>query len=209
MVMDDQHPEQPRVTARRRLLDTAYQLFSTRGVRAVGIDEVIERAGVAKATLYKHFPTKGDLVLAFLAEREQRWAIEWVDAESERRGSTPEERLLAIFELFDEWFHRNDFEGCSFVNVLLEMGPSHPAGAACIKHLDNIRDLLRRRAEEAGLRDPEAFAGAWHILMKGSIVQAVEGDVDAAKRVRPMARQLIDHHRSAKERRPAARRQQK
>src|SRR4026209_2475406 len=106
--------------ARERILATAYELFSRRGIRAVGIDEVIERAGVAKATLYRHFPSKDDLVLAFLERREQLWTREWVEVEARRRGSTPEAQLLAIFDAFDEWFHANDFEGCSFINVLLE-----------------------------------------------------------------------------------------
>ena len=70
--------------ARERLLETAYGMFSTRGVRAVGVDEIIERAGVAKATLYRHFPSKDDLVLAFLEERERRWTVDWVEAEAQR-----------------------------------------------------------------------------------------------------------------------------
>jgi AcrR family transcriptional regulator len=97
-----------------------------RGVRDVGVDEVIERAGVAKATLYRHFPSKDDLVVAFLAEREQRWTVDWVEAEARGRGSEPEQQLLVIFDLFDEWFHREVFEGCAFINVMLEMGPPSP-----------------------------------------------------------------------------------
>jgi AcrR family transcriptional regulator len=181
--------------ARERLLETAYVMFSARGVRDVGVDEVIERAGVAKATLYRHFPSKNDLVVAFLEEREQRWTLDWVEAEARGRGSEPEQQLLAIFDLFDEWFHREDFEGCAFINVMLEMGPLHPAGSASVRHLENIRGVVRRLAEEAGLRDPRSFADSWHILMKGSIVQAVEGDLDAAARAKSMARQLIDTHR--------------
>jgi AcrR family transcriptional regulator len=181
--------------ARRRILDTAYELFSRRGVRNVGVDEVVERAAVAKATLYRHFRTKDDLVLAFLQEREQLWTREFVEAEARRRGSTPEERLLAIFDVFDDWFRRTDFEACSFINVLLELGPEHPAGKACIIHLENIRSVVGRLAEEAGLRDVDSFARSWHILMKGSIVSAAEGDRDAAERARAMARLLIDQHR--------------
>ena len=164
-------------------------------IRDVGIDEVIERAGVAKATLYRHFPSKDELVLAFLERREERWTIAWVEAGARRRGTTPEEQLLAIFELFDEWFHRDDFEGCSFINVLLEMGPEHPVGRASVRHLENIRAVVRRLAEEAGLRDPESFARSWHILMKGSIVSASEGDVEAAQRAKAMAQLLIEQHR--------------
>ena len=114
---------QSKPDARERILDTAYELFSRRAIRDVGIDEVIEQAGVAKATLYRHFPSKDELVIAFLERREERWTLAWVEAEARRRGTTPEEQLLAIFELFDEWFHRDDFEACSFINVLLEMGP--------------------------------------------------------------------------------------
>jgi AcrR family transcriptional regulator len=181
--------------ARERILDSAYELFSRRAIRDVGIDEVVERAGVAKATLYRHFPSKDDLVVAFLERREELWTLAWVEAEAKRRGSTPEEQLLAIFELFDEWFHRDDFEACSFVNVLLEMGPAHPAGQASARHLANIRSVVRRLAEEAALRDPESFARSWHILMKGSIVSAAEGDAEAAKRARSMASLLIEQHR--------------
>jgi AcrR family transcriptional regulator len=183
-------------TARERILDSAYELFSRRGIRAVGVDEVIDRASVAKATLYRHFPSKDDLALAFLERRELLWTIEWVEAEARSRGSTPEEQLLAIFDLFDEWFHRDDFEGCSFINVLLEIGDlEHPVGKASAKHLENIRTVVRTLAEEAGLREPEGFARSWHILMKGSIVQAGEGDLDAAKRAQKMARALIESYR--------------
>jgi AcrR family transcriptional regulator len=186
---------QPKPDARERILASAYELFSRRAVRDVGIDEVIERAGVAKATLYRHFPSKDDLVLAFLERREERWTLAWVEAEARRRGGTPEEQLLAIFELFDEWFHRDDFEACSFVNVLLEMGSAHPVGQASIRHLASIRSLVGRLAEEAALRDPESFARSWHILMKGSIVSAAEGDAEAAQRARSMAILLIEQHR--------------
>lgn len=180
---------------RERVLDTAYELFSRRGVRDVGIDELIERAGVAKATLYRHFPSKDDLVAAFLERREQRWTREWVEAEARRRGRTPEERLLAIFDLFDEWFRRDDFEGCSFIKVLLEMGTDHPAGRASAHHLENIRSIVGRLAEEASLRDPGLFAQSWLILMEGSIVAAAEGDAEAARQAKSMGRLLIDQHR--------------
>jgi AcrR family transcriptional regulator len=185
------------LVARERVLATAYELFSRRGVRAVGIDEVIARAGVAKATLYRHFPSKDELVLAFLERREELWTRGWVEAEARRRGTTPEERLLAIFDLFDEWFHRVDFEACSFINVLLEMGPQHPTGDASVRHLENIRAVVRELAEEADLDDPETFACSWHILMKGSIVAAAERDTDAAKRAQAMGAALIARHRQS------------
>ena len=182
--------------ARDRILESAYELFSTKGVRAVGIEEVIERAGVAKATLYRHFPSKDELVLAFLRQREVVWTHGWVETEARKRGATPEECLLAIFDLFDEWFHRADFQGCSFINILLETANrEHPVGRASTEHLENIRSVLRALADEAGLRSSDEFARSFHILMKGSIVQAGEGDVDAAKRAKAMARDLIEKYR--------------
>ena len=196
MVTSVEADGRPVSEARQRILDTAYELFSHRGVRAVGVDELIERAGVAKATFYRHFPSKDELVLAFLMQREQLWTHGWVEAQARERGATPEEQLLAIFDLFGEWFANDDFEGCSFINVLLEIGDRrHPVGQASAVALENIRAVIRTLAEEAGLRDPEEFALSWHILMKGSIVQAAEGDLEAAKRAQTMGRLLIDHYR--------------
>jgi AcrR family transcriptional regulator len=181
--------------ARERILDAAYELFSRRGIRAVGTEEVLAKAGVAKSTLYRHFPSKDELVLAFLQRREQRWTREFVLAEARRRGSTPRDRLLAIFDVFDDWFHRDDFEGCSFINVLLEMGDlDSPLGQASAAHLEYIRSAVRRLAEEAGVQDSETFAHSWHILMKGSIVAAGEGDELAGKRARAMGEDLLDRY---------------
>ena len=182
-------------SARERILDAAYELFSRRGIQAVGVNEVTERAGVATATLYRHFPSKDKLVLAFLDLREQRWTKDFIEAEAMRRGSNPEERLLAIFDVLDEWFHRDDFEAGSFIKVLLELGPKHPAGGASVLHLEQLRAIVRRLANEAGLRDTESFARSWHILMEGSIVVAAEGDLEAARRGKAMARLLIDQYR--------------
>lgn len=192
--------EQPATTiatstdSRKRIIDTAYELFAQRGVQPVGVNEIIGRAGVAKATFYRHFPSKNDLVLAFLAEREQRWSLEFVRDEAEARGDTPTGRLLGIFDVFHDWFSRPDYEACSFINILLELGPSHPAGQASIGYLRNIRELIHRWAGQAGLREPGEFAHSLQILMKGAIIAAAEGDTDAANRARTMARLLIEDH---------------
>ena len=100
--------------ARERILSTAYALFTRRGVRAVGIDEIISQSGVAKATMYRHFRTKNDLVLAVLQRREQLWTFDLVERQSRLRGSTPEEQLLAIFDVFHDWFQKHELAGpCS------------------------------------------------------------------------------------------------
>ena len=185
----------PVASARERILTAAYELFSRRGIRAVGTDEVIERAGVARATLYRHFATKDELVLAVLRRREELWTHGLIEEQSRQRGDTPEEQLLAIFDVMHDWFQlRDGYEGCSFINVLLELGADHPAGQACIAHIDHVRDIVRRRAVAAGLTDVEDFASSWHILMKGAIVLAAVGDLDAAQRARKMASALIEEH---------------
>jgi AcrR family transcriptional regulator len=192
-VTRDQAPSSP---ARQRILDNAYELFSRRGIREVGVEEVIGRADVAKATLYRHFPSKDDLVLAFLEERESRWTRQFVEAGARERGDNAEERLLAIFDVFHDWFQEEDYEGCSFINVLLETGDrKHRIGQASVRYLENVRTIVRSLAEEAGLRDPEAFALSWHLLMKGAIVQAAEGDRQAAQRAKTIARLLLEQHR--------------
>jgi AcrR family transcriptional regulator len=186
--------------ARERILDTAYELFSRHGIRAVGVDTVVAESGVAKMTLYRHFPSKDDLVLAFLERREELWTRGWVEAETARRATTPAERLLAIFDIFDEWFYQDDFEGCSFINVLLEFDDrTHVIHTAAVKHLATIRAFLRGLAEEVGVRDPETFSRQWHMLMKGSIVAAGEGDADAARRAKEVAKLLLAHERVALE----------
>jgi AcrR family transcriptional regulator len=180
--------------SRERILAVAYQLFSRRGVRDVGVNELIERSGVAKATFYRHFPSKDSLVLAFLELRDQLWTVDAIVGQAKQRASKPTEQLLAIFDVFGEWFRRDDFEACSFINILLEMGPSHPLGLASIDYLARIRGHVQVLAEQAGLDRPEDFARSWHILMKGSIVSASEGDTQAASRAQEMAGWLIQHH---------------
>jgi AcrR family transcriptional regulator len=184
-----------RPTARDRILETAYELFSRHGTRAVGVDRIIAECGIAKMTLYRNFPSKDDLIMAFLEQRQERWGRAWLQAEAERRGRTPAERLLAIFDVFEEWFGRPDFEGCSFINVMLEVvDADSPVRQATVRHLAAIRDFVRGLADEAGIHEPDGFARQWHILMKGAIVSAAEGDVEAAGRARQLGALLLEHH---------------
>jgi AcrR family transcriptional regulator len=177
-----------------RLLETAYDLFTARGVRAVGVDELVARAGVAKATLYRHFTSKDELILAFLQLREERWTLGWLEDRVRTGGGSPEEQILAIFDLFDEWFREPQFAGCPFVKVLLEMGPEHPAGVACIDHLGTVRDFLTQLATEAGYPDPGEVAQSIHLLLYGSIIQASAGNAMAAQRARRMAQAVMEEN---------------
>jgi AcrR family transcriptional regulator len=174
--------------ARERILVAAYDLFARRGIQAVGIDAIIQQSGVARQTLYRHFASKQDLVLAFLERREELWTKDWLQSEVERRSADPEKRLLAVFDVFDGWFRTPGFEGCSFINVILEItDPADPVHQASASYLRKIRDFLEDLARRAGIADAENFARQWHILMKGSIVAAAEGDEDAARRAQQLA----------------------
>jgi AcrR family transcriptional regulator len=142
--------------------------------------------------MYRHFASKQDLVLVFLERREQLWTEDWLEAEVRRRASDPKERLLVIFEVFDEWFRTATFEGCSFVNVMLEHpDAAHPVHRAAAAYLAGIRHFLEGLAREAGISDAESFAREWHIVMNGSIIAAGEGDHDAARRAKKVAGALL------------------
>ena len=146
-------------------------------------------------TLYRNFPSKDDLILEFLRRREQLWTHEWLEAESRRRGETPRDQLLAIFDVFSEWFSQPDFEGCSFLTTMIEMSDrEHPVHQAAIGHLANIRTYIEALAAESGIRDTDSFARKWHILMKGSIMAAHEGDTAAGARAREIGELLLKEH---------------
>jgi AcrR family transcriptional regulator len=180
------------VRPRQRLINAAYDLFSRDGVSQVGIDTILAKSGCAKASLYSNFKTKVDLAIAFLDRREAVWTRGWLESEIKRRASTPEGRLLAIFDVFDGWFHKKSFEGCSFINVLLESKVDSPVRKAAAIHLAKIRAIVRGLAEEANLRESEKFAQAWHMLMKGSIVSAGEGNRNAARDAKCAAHLVLD-----------------
>jgi AcrR family transcriptional regulator len=182
----------PATGARTRILDAAYDLFSRRGIRGVGIDAVIAESGVSRMTLYRHFRSKHDLVLAYLQQREEQWTVGWLQTDVARRTDDPREGLLAIFDVFDEWFHTPTFEGCAFINVMLESADDRDATYhACNAYLANIRGFIQGLARDAGIADPEGFSRKWHILMKGSIVSAGEGDQEAARRAQQMGRLVL------------------
>lgn len=184
----------PSPSLRERLTAAAYPLFARRGIKDVTLDEIERSAGVVPEESASVYSSRDEAAADFLARRERDWTIGTIEAGARERGATPEARLLAIFDVFDDWFHRDDFEACSFINVMIEMGAAHPLGQASIEYLVHIRQVVTTLAEEAALRDPAEFARSWHILMKGSIISATEGDAHAAQRAKNMARALIREH---------------
>jgi AcrR family transcriptional regulator len=187
----------PIAEPRDRILDTAYDLFARFGMNTIGVDRIVAEAGVAKMTLYRHFRSKEELVTAVLAVREERWTNEWLIRGVEEREEAPEARLLAMFDLFEEWFSRDSFEGCLFINSLTE---SHDrtsvVGAASAEKLEHVRLFVKRLAEELQAANAEDLSYKWQILLMGAITAARRGDHDAARRAQDVARLLLEREPS-------------
>jgi AcrR family transcriptional regulator len=182
-----------RQDARERILEAAYDLFAHQGTRSVGVDAVIERSGVAKMTLYRHFKSKQDLVLAFLDRREALWTEDWLIREVSVRASDPKQRLLAIFDAYHDWFQVEDFEGCAFVNVLLEYQADNPLHIAAAGHLARVRAYVSELATRADIKDVLMFCDIWHMLMKGCTIAAAEGNRQAALQAKRAAEVILDN----------------
>lgn len=184
---------------REQILRTAYALYWRHGINAVGVDRIVLEAGVAKTSLYRHFRSKEGLVVAVIERHTDTWTRGWLRAEIERRATTPEEQLLAIFDALDDWFHEEPFEGCLFINTLTEAHhQTAPIRDAAVKALAEIRAVIADVAAAAGVREPKTFAHRLQILMAGSITAALHGDAKAAKHARSLAELLLEREIPAK-----------
>ena len=185
-------PEVAATPARERILDAASAAFYARGIAPVGVDAVVAESGVAKATLYRHFRSKDDLVVAFLRRRDERWR-DWLGAAVERLADGPAERPLCVFDALGEWFASEDFRGCAFINAAAEIAdPDHPARAAVRDHKRLLGDYLTGLLETAGSAEPADDAGALVLLVEGAIISAViEGDAAPAGRARLAAARIL------------------
>jgi AcrR family transcriptional regulator len=181
-----------RATARERLLSAASELFYEEGVRTVGIDRVIEHAGVAKATLYNAFGSKDELVRAYLSHRHALWR-ERMKRELESGYATPRERLLGVFDVLGESLAEPGFRGCAFINASAE---AHP-GSAIEQASDEARawrhSMLVELATAAGADDPETLARQLSLLYDGANVTArMDRDPHAATSARTIAATLVE-----------------
>jgi AcrR family transcriptional regulator len=174
-----------------RVMAAAYELFSRRGVRTAGVNEIIDLAGVAKATFYRHFTSKDDLIVAYLRTRYLVWGVEWLQAETRKRAKSPRDQLLAVFDVFHEWFQKGDYEGCPFVGTVSQGEPQDRVRAEAQAQLAAVRAFIRGLAAAAGLEDPSRFAWSWQLLMDGSIIMALAGDRHAAMHARSLAEAFL------------------
>lgn len=153
--------------ARDRILTTAHDLFYGEGVRATGIDRVIADAGVTKATFYRHFPSKNDLVEAFLHYRHERW-MAWFDDALNRHRS---DGAMAVVHALREWFSQSTFRGCAFINTVVELGGSVPAFEDISRdHKQDMTASIRGLLPEGESADVDASAIA--LAVDGAIIRA-------------------------------------
>lgn len=160
------------------------ELFYRHGFHAVGLDRVIDHAGVTKTTFYKHFEGKDDFVLTCVETRDAWEMDSWDRAARELGGDDPRAQLLAFFDVLDLWFNDPEFRGCMFINTAAEFSDRRdPIHRAASIHKRKNRDHFRDLARQAGARDPEAFADFFTILLEGTLVLRHVHDRDDAARV--------------------------
>lgn len=159
-------------SAKDKLLETAVKLFSQHGYHATGIDRIIAESGVSKKTMYNHFKSKDELILAAL----RRWDEDsrlWLMRAMEKHDKDPQRQLLALFDVLDDWFVSQQFYGCLFINATAEFAdPESPIHAAAAEHKRLFRVYLRELALKAGAAQPDDLVAQLALLMEGAIVTA-------------------------------------
>ena len=177
---------------RQHLLATAWRLFYRDGYRPVGIDTLLAEADLAKMTLYNHFSSKDDLIVAVIRKRSEEVLAGLAEA-VETAGRSSEARLLAVFDWLGILFATKDFNGCAFIRALSEFPePAHPVHQAAWAHKQAVRKTLVRLAAEAGAKDPAALADALRLLIDGALVAAhATGSAKPARVARTAAAHLL------------------
>jgi AcrR family transcriptional regulator len=182
--------------AKQRILDTADRLFYREGIRAVGIDRIIAEAGVAKMTLYTHFPSKDDLIVAVLQYREAQ-VLAFFRAAMARHAMRTTDPLRVFFAALKEWFESPGFRGCAFQNAAVELADPAHAGTRFVRdHKRRFAELLRGVVKASVGQGAAELTPAIALLVEGAIVTAlIHGTSDAAEVARDAALQLVEEAR--------------
>lgn len=178
-------------TPRERILETAHALFYAHGIRAVGVDAIIAQSGVAKATFYKHFPSKDDLVVAYLDRVDEAW-LGALQAAATAAGPEPRDQLAGMFDALVSACRREGFHGCAFINTAAEAAPGTEIHARTVAHKQAVRDWVCGLAAASGAQDPGELARELTLLLDGGLAAGVlDGDPAAADAARRAARTII------------------
>lgn len=182
--------------ARERILETADRLFYQDGVRAVGIDRIIAESEVAKMSLYKHFPSKDDLILAVLQHREVS-VLAFFRSAMARHGKKAKSPLRAFFAALKDFFESPGFRGCPFQNAAVELAdPAHPGASFVRGHKQRFSEFLRGLVEASVGKAAAKVAPAVAVLVEGALVTAViQGVPDAADVARDAALKLVGNEK--------------
>jgi AcrR family transcriptional regulator len=177
---------EPEPDARERIVRAASELFYRDGISASGVDALIGRANVAKATFYRHFPSKEDLIIAWLRGPNARWSDQ-VIPEVERRRVDPVGRLVVFWDVLGDWLEEHDFGGCPFINTLVEIrDPKSPARREVDTFVHEVEAYFARTAADAGLPEPAELARRLRFVAMGLFVtvrlEPSRAAVDTARR---------------------------
>ena len=179
-------------SARERILATAFRLFYARGIRGVGIDTIIEESGVAKATLYKHFPSKDELVIAYLDRVDAAW-LGSLRTAAQAAGPQPREQLVGMFDALASACRREGYHGCAFINTAAEAQPGSPVHARTVAHKQAGRNWVRELAAQAEAEDPDQLAHGLTLILDGGLSAGVlDADPTAPEAAIRAARTLVD-----------------
>jgi AcrR family transcriptional regulator len=184
------------ITPKEKLFQTAARLFFQHGYRAVGVDTIAFESGISKMTLYRHFPSKDDLIAAYLHEIDRDF---WRYYElSTQTAVSAREKLLAFFQALQDYVTSPACYGCPFINVASEYPEAdYPGQQIALAHKQSVRDHFLHLASEAAARQPEALADALLLLMDGAYISARmygESSSNPASHVADAAMCLIDAH---------------
>ena len=179
---------------RQHLIDTAIRLFSAHGFHNTGIDWIAEEANVSKKTMYHHFRSKEELILAALRHHDGLFRNHFMKTVN-RQGDDAYQRLLGLFDAAYAWFEDHTFYGCMFINAVGEYSqPDTPIRDVCREFKKLMLSFVESLVAEAGIRDVKNVAASLAILLEGSIVTAqVSGSADAAKTAQAAAKVIIDN----------------
>lgn len=181
-----------RPSKKEPLVETAADLFEKNGYHATGIDKILEASGVAKMTLYNHFKSKEDLIVAALELRDERFKT-WFKDRVEALADNPRDRLIAMFDVLEEWFESDGFVGCMFLAAAGEYGDrEHPIHQMAARHKRAIYDYTVSLAKEAGALDARSLAQQLLVLQEGATAVAHVLDAPiAARQAKRAARTII------------------
>ncbi|ERP96914.1 MULTISPECIES: TetR family transcriptional regulator [Stappiaceae] len=184
-----------RPSKRDELVRKSLAVFYRDGFHATGMDTLVAETGISKTTMFKHFRTKDDLILAVLRYRDETFR-NWFLRRLDERDLSPKQKLLAVFDILKEWFEEPGFKGCMFIKASAEFqDPVHPAYAQSTEHKRLLLSALRSLAEKAGAREADLLARQILLLKEGAIVAAQMGfDPDPSGAAKNAAAVLIDAH---------------